>query len=391
MTNIRFDQQGDANGQTLHRLVKLYGAPEFVKAASSSAISYTAEEKNPTAFADPTTLSFPCHTGPATYVSMMYFLDNEGSLGKKASHIRERIVKAASFFGIKRHVDQLLEKHAALNADTLETLPDEKFAFVVAYDNGTKERHMPLRNAHEVKAASDYLQKYRDDFVYSDRVKIAQKILKAGLSDNLSESDKTYLYKQAGAALGSAKNAADLLYKRAVVLRRMGKDLDVQRTLAKTAEALLVNKEYAHDMGSMTKIATLIDKIDREYKLQNITSIGKPEDLFQFTVKQASDFSNENVQLTTGSFYKKSDLENLSVDGLKDILGEEFVERVSTGGLMLDTEKLAEELRTLPRGDARLFERLAEASNVKPFGKEASVKKSTLLKMAEAYKSNKQL
>jgi len=176
-----------------------------------------------------------------------------------------------------------------------------------------------------------------------------------------------------------------------VVLRRLGKDLNVQSTLAKTAEALLVNKEYAHDMGSMTKIATLIDKIDREYKLQKITSIGKPEDLFQFTVKQASDFASDSVQLTTGSFYKKSDLENLPVDGLKDILGNDFVERVSTGGLMLDTEKLAEELRTLPRGDARLFERLAEASNVKPFGKEAATSKSTLLKMAENYKSDTRL
>lgn len=389
MSNIRFDQQGDANGQTLHRLVKLYGAPEFVKAASSTAINYTAEERNPTAFADPTTLSFPCHTAPATYVSMMYLLDNEGSLGKKASHIRERIVKAASFFGIKKHVDVLLEKHAAMNSDNLDVLPDDKFAFVVAYDNGTKERHMPLRNSVEVKAASDYLQQYRDDFVYADRVKIAQKILKAGMSESLSESDKTYLYKQAGAALGSAKNAAELLYKRAVVLRRLGRDLDVQKTLAKTAEALLVNKEYAHDMGSMTKIASLIDKIDREYKLQRITSIGKPEDLFQFTVKQASDFASDSVQLTTGSFYKKSDLEALPVEGLRDILGSEFVDRVSAGGLMLDTEKLAEELRTLPRGDARMFERLAEAANVKPFGKEASVRKDVLLKMAEAYRAAK--
>ena len=58
---------------------------------------------------------------------------------------------------------------------------------------------------------------------------------------------------------------------------------------------------------------------------------------------------------------------------------------------MLDTEKLAEELRTLPRGDARLFERLAEASNVKPFGKEAATSKSTLLKMAENYKSDTRL
>lgn len=382
MLKARLDQQGDTNGQTLHRLVKLYGAPEFVKAASSDAINYSSDDKSPNAFADASTLSFPCHTAPATYVSMMYFLENQGGLGKKASHIKERIVKAAEYFGIKRHVSELVEKHAAANKDNLESLPDDSFAYVQAYDNGLKERHLPLRNAYEVKEACSYLKNYRDEFVYTDRVKMAQKILKSGLLDQINNDDLTYLYKQAGAALGSAKNAASLLFKRAVALRRLGKDLNVQQLLAKTAEACLNNTTFTHSMRGMQKIATLIDKVDREYKLQKMTLLGKPEDLFSFTVKQASDFSSDNVQLTTGSIYKKSDLSALPAEGLKDILGSDFVDRVSTGGLMLDAEKLAEELRTLPRGDARLFERLADSVQIKPFGKQAAASKTALLKLA---------
>jgi hypothetical protein len=76
----------------------------------------------------------------------------------------------------------------------------------------------------------------------------------------------------------------------------------------------------------------------------------------------------------------------LPSEGLRDILGEEFVNRVSTGGLMLDTEKLAEELRTLPRVDAKLFERLADSASVKPFGKEASAKRDALLKLASLHR-----
>jgi hypothetical protein len=381
MIRSRLDQQGDANGQTLHKLITLYGAPDFVKSASSTVINYTAEEKNPTVFADTTSLSFPCHTAPATYVSMLYLLDGQDKLGKQANHIKQRIVKAAEYFGIKKDIDQLLEKHANLSKVSLDSLPDTDFAYVIAYDNGAKDRHLPLRNEHEVKAACVYLKKYRDEFVYSDRVKMAQKILKSGKLDLVESDDLTYLYKQAGAALGTAKNAANMLFKRAVALRRLGKDLDTQEMLAKAAEACLNNKTYVHTMEGMSKVANLIDKVDREFKLQNITVLGKPEDLFSFTVKEANDFSNDSVQLTTGSIYKKSDLAGLSADELKDVLGSDFVDRVTAGGMMLDTEKLAEELKTLPRGDARMFERLADAAKVKPFGKEAS-SRDRLLKLA---------
>ncbi len=385
MSNTCLDQHGDVNGQTLHRLIKLYDAPNFVKKASSDVINYTSEEKSPNAFADPVTLSFPCHTAPATYVSTMYFLENKEGLGKRASVVQERLIKSAEYFGIKKHVDSLIEKHASAHAIDINKLPDDSFAYVFVYDNGTKERHLPIRNSNEVKEACVYLQKYRDEFVYEDRVKMASRILKTGLTENLSEEDRTYLYKQAGAALGSAKNAASLLFKRAVALRRLGKDLNVQQTLAKAAEACVNNPSFTHSMTGMRKIATLIDKVDREYKLQKMESLGKPEDLFSFTVKQASEFVNDNVQLTTGSIYKKSDLSAIRPDSLAEIMGSDFVDRVSAGGVVLDTEKLAEELRTLPRGDAKLFESLASSVNVQPFSKQASMTKQTLLKLAELH------
>jgi hypothetical protein len=385
MNSTHFDQNGDENGQTLHRLVKLFDAPEFVKAASSDAINYTGEDRSPNVFADTATLSFPCHTGPATYVSMMYFLENQGNFSKRAEHIKKRIYKAAEYFGIKKHIDQLVEKHAQANTDDINKLGDDSFAYVVAYDNGSKERHLPLRNAGEVKQACDYLNRYRDEFSYDERVKMAEKILKTGFTDNLSSDDVTYLYKQAGAAIGSAKTAASMLFDRAVALRRLGKDLNTQHMLAKAAEACISSPTFVHTMSGMRKVAHLIDTVDREHKLQKITSLGKPEDLFAFTVKQASEVLKDSVQLTTGSVYKKADLSSLPADGLRDVLGSEFVDRVSSGGIMLDTEKLAEELRTLPRGDAKLFERLADASNVKPFAKEASSKRESLLKLASLH------
>lgn len=365
--------------------MKLYGAPDFVKEASSDRIQYNAEDKNPNVFADKINLAFPCHSGPATYVSMMFLLDKEASLGKYADSIKERIIKAAGYFGISGHIKSLIEKHSQQQNVDENQLPDEKFAYVVAYDNGTKDRYMPLRNAAEVKKACDYLSSYRDSFGYEDRVTMSRKILKSGMLDELTNDDQTYLYKQAGVAIGSASNAAEMLFKRAVALRRLNKDVEAQAGLAKAAEACLNNPSAIHGMEGMMKVAKLIDSVDKEFKLYNIESLGKPEDLFTVTVKEASEFMSDSVQLVTGSIYKKSDMNNIPVDALGDILGEQFLDRVSTGGLMLDAEKLAEELRILPRGDANLFERLADSMNVKPMAKEAASLKSSLVDMAQKH------
>jgi hypothetical protein len=365
--------------------VKLYGAPDFVKSASTDRIQYTNEDKNPNAFADKVNLQFPCHNAPSTYVSMMFLLDNEEKMGTYAEVVKDRIMKAAEFFAISGYVDKLINQNVMQKDASERNLPDESFAWVHLYDNGTKDRYMPIRNSYEVKKACDYLKSYRDSFVYEDRVKIARRILKSGQLDQLTDEDQTYLYKQSGVAVGSAKNAAELLFKRAVALRRFNKDLEAQAGLAKAAEACLSDPSIVHSMEGMQKIARMIDTVDREYGLQKIESIGKAEDLFSFTIKQASDFMSDSFQLVTGSVYKKSDMSGIPADAIGDILGGQFLEKVSTGGLMLDTEKLAEELRILPRGDAKLFERLADSVNIKPLAKEASSFKESLSEMAEKH------
>lgn len=379
----RLDQQGDANGQTLHKLIKLYDAPDFVKSASSDSINYTSEERNPNVFADVTALSFPCHTAPATYVSMLYCLENQGQLGKKASHIQGRIVKAAEYFGIKKHIDSLLEKHAQIHSVSLDALPDDSFAFVVEYENGVKERHLPLRNSSETKQACEYLRKYRGEFGYYDRVKIAERILKKGDISEISSEDQDYLYKQAGAAVGTAKKAARMLLDRAMCLKTLGKDIDLQAGLAKAAQACLQDKNSVHSISGMRKIASIIDRVDRDYKLSKFETLGNAEDLFVFTIKQASEFAEDHVQLTSGSVYKKADLEKISADAIKDLLGDSFLDRVSAGGLILDAEKFAEELRTLPRRDAQLFDKLAESARLSPVVKQAE----SIRELAAMYKA----
>jgi len=284
---------------------------------------------------------------------MLYCLENQGQLGKKASHIQGRIVKAAEYFGIKKHIDSLLEKHAQIHSVSLDALPDDIFAFVVEYEN------------------------------YYDRVKIAERILKKGDISEISSEDQDYLYKQAGAAVGTAKKAARMLLDRAMCLKTLGKDIDLQAGLAKAAQACLQDKNSVHSISGMRKIASIIDRVDRDYKLSKFETLGNAEDLFVFTIKQASEFAEDHVQLTSGSVYKKADLEKISADAIKDLLGDSFLDRVSAGGLILDAEKFAEELRTLPRRDAQLFDKLAESARLSPVVKQAE----SIRELAAMYKA----
>jgi hypothetical protein len=367
------DQTTDPNGQTLHKLTKLYDPPEFVKAASHDAITgKSLGQLPPTAYGDPRTSQFPIDTPASTYVSMMYFLDARPGLGKMAAAVEQRIDDAAQYFGIAGHVRALKEKHAANQKHELSQLADDDFAAVIQYEGGRVERHLPLRNAGEVKAAFDFLGQWSKEFVYADRRAISERVLrKAASLGGLTDEEEQKLTKMAGWGVGSAEGAAEALYKRAQALRTLGRSLELQEALAETAVACLQNPQDFHAPANMQKIASFIDQVDREQGLLH-AGLGDPEDLFQFTVKEASDFEDGHVQLTTGTVYKKADLRQLDLADVQGVMGSQFAEMVSAGGVILDVEKLAEQLKTLPRGDARLFDQLAEAAQVEPLAKQAA-------------------
>jgi hypothetical protein len=61
-------------------------------------------------------------------------------------------------------------------------------------------------------------------------------------------------------------------------------------------------------------------------------------------------------------------------------MGSDLADEISTGGVLVDREKLAEILPTLPRGDAELFERMLDKNGITPFAKEAAATKQGLRK-----------
>lgn len=237
-------------------------------------------------------------------------------------------------------------------------VPDEQFGLILQHD-GQKSRHLPLRNATEVKTAAEYLAANKNEFRLSDRQQIAARILSradetvADISlDNLED-----LRKQAGLGECVSSDAQALLRSRSErLVRRYGAPL---LELYKAASVPLSRE-------SRLRLAATIDELDHETGLhrQYGEALQRPEEvLFGLTPHVIKTALEQHVQLTDGAVYEKQALAAVTEPALRDWLGDDVADEVcELGGV--NTQKLAASLPTLSRDAATRFNYLAKAVGV---------------------------
>ena len=365
MTNNPLDHTQDVSGQETHRLTTLFPAPDFVKAASQDSLVGDKEKLPRHIYADQHKKLYPCHTGSATWMSALFFNDKAAEFDEKtASIVRERIHKAAKYFGIAGLVSDLEKKASQLRDEGLEECDDDDDWGIVWLDaNGRKERHWPMRNGREVKHAAHKFAEYRDEFCFTDRHVVAEKILKKAAEYSADISDHIEpLSHAAGHGMCAAKTASSMLRERAKLTQRKYQDLSAE--LNKLAEIVDANPQRARTVEMRLKLAAAVDEFDRTTHLCRMYDAGglaRPEEtLFAITEKVARDFLAANIETTTGSVYALDDVEKLAVSDIRDWLGDDFADAVTAGGVMLDRDKLAAIIPTLDRGMAATFDRLME-------------------------------
>lgn len=362
------DQTQDTNLQGLHALDIAYGLPSLVKQASIEQIRGT-DQLEPHMFADVTRRQYPCHTAPATWVSAAYFFQKRAEYPKPAAeHITRRIKDSAMHFGIAKQVNDLAEKIAAANIVDEAQLPDSAFAIVMEYENGSKERHYPMRNAREVKTAADYLTNYRSQLTYRDRQKIADKVLEKAAAFGADIGNyRDSIERMSGIGVCAAKTAAELVRSRVPYIKlESGELADQFEKLAVRLEEKSANQVWS----SYDLVASVVDQADREYHLTSLygNQLEYPEDvLFSVSTKVAAEQSDELIGTLTGNYYKKADLQRVPVNLFGDTLGDDFVNAISTANAWVDTEKLAMIVPTLPIGDAELFDAAVMEAGIRPF------------------------
>lgn len=366
------DATGDTNFVDLHLFSKLYEFPAYVKQASPVE-TLTPKELPPTAFADPRKRLFPCHTKASCWVSTLFFLEKRATMNAKtAKFVANGLESFAKHHGIGADVRALLTRHGELHKQADSDLPDSAFAIVWVDDAGSKDRRYRLCNPLEVKAAAEWFAEHRDHFIFADRRRIAEKILEkaAEFGVGLDAELDNLLEKQAGRGVYDPKEAAEMLRNRATLTAAPEEARD---GLRKLASAIELNPMLAQDPMSSANLAATVDQFDRTFGLvgKYSSSFPRPEDfLFKGSLKHAAEYAKYATATLTGSIYDSRQFAKLSVDQLRDALGDDLVRAVVTG-LRVDPEKMADVAPTLPLPDAQRLDRLMSAIGQVPLRNKA--------------------
>ena len=384
--NTILDPASDANLEELARLAKLYDFPAYVKQAD---IDFTTNPTNigVNAYADPLRKKFACHTKAATWLSGLYFNEKKAEYHPKdRKRVAARLEKFSDYFGIRSAYDAVEKQASELNS---QQLPDSSYAYVWVDDQGNKDRHLPLDSAMNVKAAAEWLGKYRDHLPFSDRSVIANKILEkaASFSTALPSESVDMLEKQAGHGVPDPSEISKMIEQRASLAPRQAQ----RDEILKLAAAVRSTPKVALEKQSLIKLASTIDDIDN--KMLNLRGnytdvIQRPEDvIFKVTFTKAASEQAELCTLQTGKVYKNTQLSKLAREDVESVFGSDFANEVCTG-LDIDPVKMAEVAHTLPTPDAELLEHLlSEVGQGPQFAKQAndSMPEDTLQALAALY------
>jgi len=391
-------------GVELRRFAQLYTFPDFVKAANQELHLTVPPGTAVTTCADPVNKQFWCHTKVATWLSHLFYQEKRAEFHPKNQvQIEKRLDQYAQFFGIKTACDAIKTRWLELNKTAEDQLPDSSYAYVWIGENGTKERHLPLRTAMEVKAAAEYVQQYRDNFPYPVRRLMANKILEKAANYGAALGAHTeFLEKQAGRGVCDPAEVVEMVEKRALCIpASLGVTYDdkgkpnggIRAHFQKMAAVIRTTPRQALQPEMLVKLATTIDQLDRQFNLvgQYDKTIARPEDvIFKSTFgKVASDLA-KHVPTTSGKYYEKEAFRRLPVADVQALFGEEFANRVKTAFGDIDPEKMAEEVTTLPRPDAQLLDSLLSDNGIVPVMHKAAGAKqgftaAEMAQIAESY------
>lgn len=374
------DQVSDTGSTELYRMSQLYGAPVYVKTASAAELSGEGKKLPPDCYGDPRNLHYPLHTKAATWASYGFFLGNAATYRPvDAGVIEERILHAGRAHGIERTLGQLKEAVAKNRPVELDELPDELFAVGWQNADGSKERHLPMRNRLETVKAAEYLHTHRDLFPYDYRRAAAEKIREkvASYGALLPEGLGEFIEKQAGFGTCASADAVELLLGRVSASRKGPGGLSaVQIEMAKFAEALHRSPAAVRDVEIRVKVASVVDGFDREAGLTSLVRDGllpRVEDvLFELTREKLASAAGAHTQTIIGSIYHLADVECLKLAAVRDVLGDDIADALTADGVRVSSEKAAAIIPTLDRGSASLFEQLMEDAGLTPAAKQAS-------------------
>ena len=377
-------------GRELSRLSQLYPFPQFVKTADQEH-NFAPQRLAVTAYADPLHRQFPCHTAASTWLSALFFQEKKAEFHPKdQSKIQERLDHYVDYFRIGAEVNAVRQAWDGMHKTAESQLPDSAFAWVWTGEDGSKDRRLRLTNAMEVKVAAEWLQNYRDRLPFADRNTIAKKILEKAAAYGASLGDHVeFLEKQAGFGTCDQATVITMLKQRGL----LAKNAEMKEMIGKLCEVVEKQASAALHPQRLFELCKTADMIDQTLGIvgKYTETLMRPEDaVFAFTRTKQAASQVQPVTTTTGRVYDREALTKLAVSDLRDLFGQEFLDRVTTG-LSLDAEKLAAEVQALPAPDAQLLESLLGDRGIAPLrtkvAADSAARREEMAAWAQAYET----
>lgn len=372
------DLSADHGFQTIHKLSRLYEFPDYVKQADVSELD-TGSSLPSTVFGDAAKRRFPAGSRASCWLSWLSFLESpkEAMTDGERQRIEQRLTRFATAHAIEQDVGHLKDAHGRLHNIEMDHLPDDMFAIVRRFEDGSKERQYPLRNRTEIKTAAEWLCQYRDELPAADRRTIAEKILEKADADGVGlsgESEET-LQKLAGLGTGPAAELAAAISGRVKMLGSSEQFVaarDVSGRLVKLAEIFAApDSSETADPELRRQVVDLLDQVDCQFRLKHAYETGRlqrPEDAaFPTRFQELEEFRQDLCELPNGAVYRKSDFAKLSAAMIRNVFGDEFAEDVH-GGLGVDPDRMADAAAILPRPDVQKLAGILESAGIRPIG-----------------------
>jgi len=335
--------------QELYRIYKTYNPPDFVKTAAY-------DEETATVFLDIVNKTLPCDSKGATWLSAARFYDGyENYKPSDRYRIEARLHKVASHFGIVKDIERLKK---AVDENKRENIPDSRYGLIIG-----DKKYFPIRNAREVKAASDWLITNRKHLKWSYRHPFACKVVKYAQEYNVKVPGT--LNKMAGYGICSKQDIIGILQQRNFILSNFNRNTKEAKNLLTKISGIVESQKAPIKRDVLLKVAEFVDTLDRQYNLVNdkytfpedILFGISPEDLKR--IKRAMVYNRH-----TGNYYNKDDLALIPIRSLYP-LGDDIIKEVECGKFV-NINKLASVIEKLPKYKAELFEKIAADNNVLP-------------------------
>lgn len=335
--------------------------PDYVKQADMESLR-PSENTKVASFADVRHRDYPCHTKAATFLSYAdYKLFGVSKLAT-STDLENRLNHFVDFYQI-RHDTNEVDKLASRMATGY---PDDHYAFVSTTEKGAKVRTVRIKDAGELKTATEFLQGNLTYLNFPERQKIASRILdrRNKLAAAMTSDEVEFLEKQAG--IGEPESPQSLIAGLEARARhcKLAHPV-VSERFSKIAAQAKTNPIYLP--AQLTKLAIAIEQADGLTGLYgNYTDrLPSPNDLVFGSTPTAKTAAAANIfRSPTGRVYHASDLQKVALADVTQLMGTDFTTSVRDG-VHLDPAKLQTKMAQCNIGQQRVLETLFDRHHVR--------------------------